>query len=503
MSDALVLQIVVPLMSAPLCLLLRRGAAAGALCTVVAAFAFANALRLLFAVQAEGPISYLLGGVAIPYGIEYRLDLLNAFVLLVVAGVNLVTTIYAAAVARHELATARPDLFFACWQLCVTGVMGIAVTGDVFNVFVFLEIASLSGYVLVAHGGERRCLMASFRYLLMGTLGATFLVIGIGLLYLATGTLNMADLAVRLPAVAGTRGVRAAFAFVTVGLCLKAAVFPLHLWLPGAYSTAPAAVSALLAGTATKVALYLWARFFFTVFPPAASFSSLHFDWLLLALGLLGAVLGSFAAVFQREPKRLLAWSSIGQVGYMVVGLSLSSEKGLTAMVSHLCNHAVVKTGLFLALGLVTLRLGATRRTLWLTDLNGLSRRMPWTAAAIVIGGLGLIGMPLTCGFVGKWLLIEALLERDMGWALVGVLLGSLLAVVYVWRLVEAMYFQPPPTPVPGEPDPVGVRFGPWAAVPLWVLVVGSLWLGVATDFNVDLAAEAVDRLLQAYGGRR
>jgi multicomponent Na+:H+ antiporter subunit D len=499
MTDGLILQIVVPLMSAPLCVLLRNGVAAAAVSLLVAVYAFANGIVLLQTVQEHGTISYLVGGVAIPYGIEYRLDALNAFVLVVVAGVNLAATVYAAVVARHELVTARRDLFFACWQLCVTGIMGIAVTGDVFNVFVFLEIASLSGYVLVAHGGERRCLMASFRYLLMGTLGATFLVIGIGLLYLATGTLNMGDLAQRLPPVADTRGVRAAFAFVAVGLCLKAAVFPLHLWLPGAYATAPAAVSALLAGTATKVALYLWVRFFFTIFAPSASFSSLHFDQLLLGLGLVGALAGSLAAVFQDEPKRVLAWSSIGQVGYMVAGLSLASTTGLTAMVSHLANHAVVKAGLFLALGAVVLQLGATRRTLRLADLRGLGKAMPWTAAAITIGGFGLIGMPLTCGFVGKWLLVEAMLERGMGWAIAVVLLSSLLAVVYVWRLVEAMYFQAPADDAPAATGAVPKL----AFAPLWALVLLGLVFGVWTDFNVGFAGDAVRSLLSTVGGPR
>lgn len=500
MTDGLVLQIVVPLLSAPLCVLLRNGRAAAALAALVAVFVLGNAALLLAAVVQSGPISYLLGGVAVPYGIEYRLDLLNAFVLLLVSGVHAAATVYAALVAGSEVVGRRKDLFFACWQLCATGVMGITVTGDLFNVFVFLEIASLSGYVLVAHGGERRCLMAAFRYLLMGTLGATFLVIGIGLLYLATGTLNMSDLAARLPPVAGTRGARAAFAFVTVGLCLKAAVFPLHLWLPGAYGTAPAAVSALLAGTATKVALYLWVRFFFTLFAPSVSFATLHFDQLLLGLGLCGAVLGSLAAIFQDEPKRLLAWSSIGQVGYLVVGLSLANDKGLLAMLSHLWNHAVLKTALFLALGLIVLQVDAGRRTLRFDDLRGIGRRMPWTAAAIVIGGLGLIGMPLTCGFIGKWLLVQALLERGMPVA-VGLLLGSsLLAVIYVWRLVEAMYFSAPKT---AEVPPAGRRFHPLAAVPLWALVLAGIWFGIDTTLNVDLPRDAVAGLLAGVGGAR
>jgi multicomponent Na+:H+ antiporter subunit D len=494
-NDALPLQIVVPLLAAPLCLILRNGRLAGLVALLVTSFTFGNAVMLLERVRSFGPISYSIGDVPMPLGIEYRLDLLNAFVLVVIAGIGAVATLHAL-LAPAEIDTPRRDLFFACWLLSITGLMGITVTGDAFNVFVFLEIASLSGYVLVAHGGERKSLVAAFRYLMMGTVGGTMVLIAIGLLYMATGTLNMADIAARLPGVAESRTVGAAFAFLTVGLCFKAAVFPLHLWLPAAYGSAPNAVTALLAGTATKVALYLWIRFFFTIFGPTASLASLPFD--LLPLGLIGAFAGSLVAVFQKEPKRLLAWSSIGQVGYMIIGIRLGTEAGLTAAVSHLFNHAIIKAGIFLALGCVALRLGASRRTLTFDDLVGLGKRMPLTAAAIVTFGFGLIGMPLTAGFVSKWLLVEGLLAEGQGFAVAVVLLSSLFSVVYVWRLVEAMYFgtrkgdDPPLEPV-----------SPLVAIPMWILALATLYFGVETSFNVGIAGEAVQQLLGVVGAAR
>ena len=160
----------------------------------------------------------------------------------------------------------------------MTGLLGIAVTGDIFNVFVFLEISSLSAYALIALGKDRRALTAAYQYLIMGSVGATFIVIGIGLMYGMTGTLNMADLAERIPAVAATRTIPVAFAFLAVGISLKLALFPLHLWLPSAYAYAPSAVTAFIASTATKVAVYMLLRFFFTIFGARSRFDVMQLD---------------------------------------------------------------------------------------------------------------------------------------------------------------------------------------------------------------------------------
>ena len=317
--------------------------------------------------------------------------------------------------------------------------LGILATGDAFNVFVFLEISSLSAYALIALGKDRRALWASYQYLIMGTIGATFILIGIGLMYQMTGTLNMEDLSIRLPAVAQTRTVFTAFAFVIVGICLKLAMFPLHLWLPNAYAYAPSIVTAFFAATATKVAIYLLIRFTFSVYGLSFSFTHLPLQVLFVVLGLVGIFAASLAAIYQTNVKHMFAYSSIAQIGYMIVGYSVSTVTGLTATLLHVFNHALMKGALFVALGAVMYRIGSVQ----LTQFHGLGRQMPFTMAAIVIGGLSLIGVPLTVGFVSKWYLIFAVIEK--GWWPVAVLIlfGSLLAIVYVWRIVEAAYFKP------------------------------------------------------------
>ncbi len=475
------LQIVVPLLSAPLAFLVGRPRLAWGVAVGASVWAFGGALALLSRVLREGPVSYAMGGWAPPWGIEYRIDAANAFVLLVVAGMAAVVLPYARLSVEREIERKRIPLFYTAFILCMTGLMGIAITGDIFNVFVFLEISSLSAYALLALGKDRRALTAAYQYLIMGSVGATFIVIAIGLLYGMTGTLNMADLAERIPAVAGTRTIPVAFAFLTVGVSLKLALFPLHLWLPNAYTYAPSAVTAFIASTATKVAIYMLLRFFFTVFGAAFSFDVMHLDRVLMPLALVAILSMSLVAVYQENGKRLLAYSSVAQIGYIVLGISLASVLGVTAAVLHIFNHAVIKGALFMAMGCVMYRVGSVR----IDAMAGLGRRMPFTMAAFVVAGLSLIGVPLTVGFVSKWYLVQAALAQGLWWIAVVVLVGSLLAVVYVWKVVEVAYLRP-------APDGPAVREAPLAMlVPTWALVLTNLWFGVHATFTVGVASRA------------
>jgi len=204
-------------------------------------------------------------------------------------------------------------------------------------------------------------------------------------------------------------------------------------------------------------------------------------------LAVLGMLTASAVAVNQPDARRMLAYSSVAQVGYMVLGLSLASVAGLTASLLHLMNHALMKGALFMAMGCVAYRLGGTR----VADLAGLGRAMPWTMAAFVAAGLSLIGVPLTVGFVSKWYLVLAALEQGMWLLVVAVLASSLLAVAYVWRVVEIAYFR--------GPAPAAVREAPWSLlVPTWVLVLANFWLGIDTRVTVGLATQAAQALFGA-----
>ncbi len=487
-----ILQVVVPLTAAPLCVALRRPAGAWALATLATWASLAIALALLVETLEHGRISYMLGGWAAPWGIEYLVEPVNAYVLVIVTALGSVIMPYALQSVRREVEDERIYLFYTMYLLALAGLLGIAITGDAFNLFVFLEISSLSSYALISLGRQPKALMAAYRYLILGTIGATFVLIGVGLLYMVTGTLNMVDLAQRLPATPNHVTVQAAFAFLTVGISLKLALFPLHLWLPDAYAYAPSMVSAFLAGTATKVAVYVLYRFVFTVFGPAYSFGSLHFAEVILALAVAAMFVASTIAIFQNDIKRMLAYSSVAQIGYIVLGLSFGTAMGLTASILHLFNHALIKGALFLALGCVFYRIGSVH----LADMRGIARHMPVTMAAFAVGGLSLIGIPLTAGFMSKWWLMLAAFDR--GWWPVAILvvLSSLLAVIYVWRVVEAAYFQ--------TPERTAGRAAPREApasllVPTWLLVFANLYFGLETTGSVGVSRAAAEALIGAW----
>ncbi|MDP1932653.1 MAG: monovalent cation/H+ antiporter subunit D family protein [Gammaproteobacteria bacterium] len=484
-----VLQVVVPLMAAPACLLLRQRGLAWGFAVLAMLVAFAISVALLYQVIAGGAISYALGGWEAPWGIEYRVDLLNAPLLMLVSGISAIALLAARTSIENEIPADRHTMFYIAWLLCTAGLLGILSTGDAFNVFVFLEISSLSAYTLIALGKDRRALWASYQYLIAGTIGATFILIGIGLMYVMTGTLNMADLAQRLPEVSSSRTVFTAFAFFMVGVCLKLALFPLHLWLPNAYAFAPSVVTAFLAATATKVAVYVLLRFVFSVFGYEFSFSHLPLQEILLVLGLLGIFAASIVAIYQTNLKRLLAYSSVAQIGYLILGISFANETGVMATLLHMLNHGLMKGALFLSLAAVVYRLGIAQ----LDQMHGLASRMPWTMAAFLIGGLSLIGVPLTVGFVSKWYLVSAALEN--GWWPVAalILIGSLLSVIYIWKIIEVAYFKPVSATTPDVQEaPLGLL------LPMWMLVLANLYFGINTELTVGVSQLAAASL---FGG--
>ncbi|MFT5604955.1 MAG: multicomponent Na+:H+ antiporter subunit D [Paracoccaceae bacterium] len=476
-----ILVVVVPMLAAPACLLFERGKSAWLFSILACLISLLLSALLLQQVVTGGPISYELGGWSAPWGIEFRADPLSAFVLLLVSAIASTVIIAAHRSLQAELAEPQQPFFYVLFLICVCGLLGIVASGDVFNVFVFLEISSLASYALVALGRERQALRAAFQYLVVGTIGATFFLVGIGFLYSLSGTLNMAELAVLLPDIEERRLLTVAFAFILVGIGLKLAIFPLHGWLPNAYTYAPSIATALLAATATKVSLYLLIRFYFDVFGGVATL--LPVDAVLLVVGITAALVASLVAIQQSNVKRLFAFSSIAQIGYMAVGIGLGSAAGLQASLLHLFNHALMKAALFIALAAVVYRQGGCQ----LEHFRGLGRSMPWTMAGLLIAALSLVGVPLTAGFISKWYLVLASLESGYWPIAVLVLVASFLALFYVWKIVEVAYFEPTSDNPHAE-----LREAPGTLlVPLWILVVANLYFGIDTRLPVGGSASA------------
>jgi multicomponent Na+:H+ antiporter subunit D len=485
------LLIVIPLLGGLVAALLRRGVLAFSVTLVVSCIMPFISAAMLHQVLGAGPISYALGGWPPPWGIEYRVDILNGFVLLLISIIGAVIVPFARRSIAFEVGERREAWFYCMYLMCLTGLLGVTITGDAFNAFVFLEISSLSTYVLIALGRDRRALVAAFRYLVMGTIGATFYVIGVGLLYLMTGSLNMVDIAARLAAAPPeqARAVVAGLAFLTVGISLKLALFPLHSWLPGAYAYAPSWATVFLSATATKVAVYLLVRFLFSIFGIALDFRGLPIVEVLLGLSIAAMFIASIIAVYQANLKRMLAYSSLAQIGYIMLGVGIANQAGLTGGLVHLFNHAVMKAALFLALGALFYRTGTVR----LEEIAGIGRKMPFTMSAFVVAGLGIIGTPGTAGFISKWYLAVGALDRGW-WVLVFLLAASsLISVLYVGRVIEAAWFRPTAAQVADATDPPLSML-----LPILVLAAATIYFGIDTRLTAGIASRAAEDLLGA-----
>ncbi len=402
---------------------------------------FVASIFLLAHVLTRGSIRYWLGGWKPPWGIEYVIDALNAYVLVILLFLALVCGVYSKKNLEHELPK-KVVSFYTVFQLLITGLCGVTVTGDIFNMYVFIEIMSIAAYALIASRGKI-ALKASFTYLVLGSVGACFFLIGIGLLYSVTGSLNMHDLSLLLPSLYGNRAVQAAFAFFVVGLSVKMAFFPLHTWLPDAHAFAPAEISAMLSGIIIEVSTYAFIRISFSVF-------TVNFLKLLPILDILcwvaGAaiIVGSLLAITQMNLKRMLAYSSVANMGYIMLAVSFSTSvtsepwNGLTPALMHILNHALMKGCLFLVAGAFIYK-----ADLWLiSDFRGLGRRMPYTCAAFVVAAISMIGIPPSVGFVSKLYIALAAIQAKKIVFVAVILLSSLLNLVYFWRVIETMYMK-------------------------------------------------------------
>jgi multicomponent Na+:H+ antiporter subunit D len=398
-----------------------------------------SSVAILNAVIDHGTIQYRLGGWKPPWGIEYRVDHLNAFIVCVISSLGFLAAVYARKSVEKELPE-KTSQFWCLYLLLITGLLGIALTGDMFNLFVLLEVASLSGYALVAIG-KGDATVAGFRYLVIGTIGASFYLLGIGYLYIATGSLNMADLQSLLPALYASRVVKTAFVFIWMGFAIKIALFPFHAWQPNAYSYAPSAVSVIISTAAAKTFIYALVRITFSVFTLNFIKGILPVFEIICWMGAIAMVTGSIIAMKQDNLKRMLAYSSVANVGYIVlaIGLAPSASLGLAPAVMHILNHAIIKAAMFMAAGSFIHKMN-----LWhIKSFHGLGRQMPYSCLILILAALAMIGMPPGAGFISKWYLIQAALEAGRYVFVAVIFFSTLLMIVYFWRVIEIMYIRP------------------------------------------------------------
>ncbi|QUI60021.1 MULTISPECIES: proton-conducting transporter transmembrane domain-containing protein [Wolbachia] len=430
-----ILQVIIPIIASMFCFLTRKHRVSWFISFFTTAATFFISLMLLVKTYNGEIITYYLGDWAPPYGIELRIDILNSLILTLVNFIALISVLYSFYINEKEISKNKITGFYSLFLLCLSGLLGILVTNDIFNLYVFLEISSLSSYVLVSMGRDKKALVAAFEYLISGTVGATFYLFGIGLLYSMTGTLNMSDMAERIVPLYDNNIIRLGTLFIFVGLSIKMALFPLSKWLVNAYSEAPSFISVFFSGTVTKVMIYVFIRIFYNVFQQNF-FLPLHNVIIILAL--CAIVFGSISAIIEKDIKRLFAHSSISQIGYILLMLGLNSKSGLFSAVLHIVNHSMIKTSLFMVAGCISYKFGMTK----IENLSGLKKSMLYTTLAFTLLSLALIGVPLTNGFVSKWYMMQAILESHAWISLAVFAAGSFLALIYMWRVVEKMYFE-------------------------------------------------------------
>ena len=386
----------------------------------------------------SGPVQYFFGGWPPPIGIEYVLDPLSAFLTAVINGITLIVLIHSGKIVEKEIPKHRHVPYYALVMLFLCGCNGIILTGDFFNLYVFLEISSLALYGMVAVG-DKKAPVSAFRYLIMGTVGGGFYLLGVGFLYIHTGSLNMADIKGILPVLGPNPVVIVALSLMVLGLGIKMALFPLHGWLPDAYTYAPSASSAIMAPIGVKIGAYGILRILLFVFGLKFVTQIFPIAQILTWLSAVGIIYGSILALSQDEMKRMLAYSSISQIGYIGLGIGLANPYGIIGAVLHILNHGLMKACLFLVTGNFRFKLGHSDIKKFNVSLR---KTMPWTTAAFVAGALAMVGIPPTVGFFSKWYLVLATIENKSWLFLAVILLSSLLNAVYFFRIIEKIYFR-------------------------------------------------------------
>ncbi|MFP4085609.1 MAG: proton-conducting transporter membrane subunit [Desulfobacteraceae bacterium] len=438
----------------------------------------------------EAAVLYRIGGWDPPWGIGYYVDSLNALVLMVISVVALLNLL-ATHRAVQEAFPAKTGAFYTLYVLMITGLLGITVTGDAFNLYVLLEITALTGYGLIAMG-EDRAPLASLNYVYMGTMGACFYLLGIGYLYIITGSLNMMDMASILPDLYDSRVVIGAFVICMVGLWLKMAFFPLHAWLPNAYTFAPSPVTSVVAPLVTKVMIYVMIRLMVTVFTPEFTFSVAGLSTSVVWLAVIAIVMGSILALGAPDVKKMLTYVIIAEVGYMVGGAWLGNRAGMTGSILHIANDALMTLCVFLALGNVVYRVKGYQ----FDDFRSMFKKMPFTMMGLTTGALSMIGVPPLCGFFSKWYLISGGVQAGQYGFVAALVFSSLINAVLFFRVFERAYYgRGEPNhghhapAVPMAEAPVGM------VVPLLMVAGGLIGVGIYTG---DIVAHIIDPFIPA-----
>lgn len=389
-------------------------------------YTFINVLR-------HGSYLYNIGNWGPKIGIQFNIDLFSTFMSLFILSLSLLIIIYSLRVIEHEIYSPQIPVYYSLLFLLILGMVGITITNDLFNTYVFMEILAITSCSIISIKRYKENYLAAYKYLILNTLGSLSFLFGVALLYMVTGYLNFGEIYIRINEVwtLYSTNLLLALGLMVTGLAIKAAVFPLHIWLPDAHSSAPTPSSALLSGLVVKVYIFTAMKLLYR----AIGFSivdAIHIPRFITYLAVSGIIMGSVFAIGQKDIKRLLAYSSVAQIGYIVLGFGIGTEQGLSAAMFHVITHGLMKTLLFLSAGAIIFKTGKRD----IRTFQGLGYKMPVTMILFTVGALGMIGIPGLNGFMSKWYLGFAVLEINQPIYLVIMLFSSFLNAMYYMPII-------------------------------------------------------------------
>jgi multicomponent Na+:H+ antiporter subunit D len=485
-----VLIVVVPLVTAFLMPLITRWREKWTTTAILLAisFSFAVAVQMGFAVMAKGPFMYQMGNWPPPWGIEFDIDYLAVFTAITLSGVGLLVMVYATKDLLHELKQEVMGWYYTLYLLLMASMLGMVLTNDLFNMFVFVEICAIASCGIISIKESRECIEAAFKYLVLSAVGSGCLLLAIAMLYMVTGHLNITFIARALPSAMELypNNLLAALALLMVGLGVKAALFPLHVWLPDAHSSAPSPSSAVLSGLVIKVYAVAMIKLLYKVYPPDLLGLAPVMN-MILWMATLAIIVGSMFAIVQDDIKKMLAYSSIAQIGYVFLGVGLMSEAALTGSILHIFNHALMKSMLFLSAGAFIYSTGKRK----LSELKGIGHTMPLPTITFCIGAFAMVGIPITNGFISKWHLALGALDINKPFFAAVILISSLLNGIYYLPIVVNAFFSEPEGSV-AAPKPLPKQM----LVPLALLGFCVILFGVAPNLVLGMVSKAAQSLL-------
>ena len=429
----------------------------------------------------KAPIVYKLGGWSPPWGINLSIDGLNLLVALIIASVGSLVAIYSVVYMERDNGL---DKYYMLLLLVIVGCMGVALTGDIFNLYVFFEIMSISSYALVAFRRNWSSIEAGIKYLIVGSLGTAFILLGVALMYGLVGSLNIADLAGKMTDIGATQPlpmiVPLMLTLFIAGFGIKIAMVPMHAWLPDAYQAAPSAISALLSGATATVGLYAMLRISYVLFGAVA------IGTMFIILGLITMVVGGLMALVQRDLKRLLAYSCVSQMGYVLLGVGFATAAGIQGGLFHLLNNAIYKVLLFMCAGAIIYRVGTSN----MDELGGLGKNMPITATLFIIGGLAISGVPPLNGFASKWTIYVAGMEAGQPICTAIAVIMSALTLAYFLKAINLMFLGQRPMRLREVKE-----VPPLMLFPMLILAVLCVVFGILPGLGIDIVGPAQSAL--------